>query len=439
MTDMIDEKESGVSPVVNESPMEAPRRTKYVVLIGDGMADYPVDSLGGATPLEAARTPAMDRLARVGEVGTVLTIPNGLPPGSDVANLSLMGYDPMEYYTGRGPIEAAAMGVKMNPEDVAFRCNLVTLDFREGRVFMVDYSAGHISTEEAGLLLKELQPLVPARSFSLHPGVSYRHLLIWKGGPEGISTVPPHDYTGQNVTEAWHFYEEEPLLYDILTKAVTFLHRHPVNVARRAKGLNPANSLWPWGQGRRPQLPRFKESYGLAGAVICAVDLIKGLGVLAGFEHIPVAGATGYLDTNYQGKADAALKAIEERDIVFVHVEAPDEAGHMGSAEEKVRAIERFDKEVVARVVNGLADSGHPFRVLVVTDHFTPVALRTHARGAVPFVIFDSLESGDNPDAAYSERAAKAGILNMKNGPDLMEYFLGVPLADRGEEPDTEE
>jgi len=398
---------------------------KYLVLVGDGMADFPIDALGGKTVLEVARTPAMDRLARLGCLGTVRTVPEGYPPGSDVANMSLMGYDPKKYYTGRGPLEAAALGVKMNPEDVAYRCNLVTLSFREGRVYMHDYSAGHISTEEAHQLLKDFAPHVPPRSFDLIPGVSYRHVLIWKGGPEGIPTVPPHDFTGMDVTEAWHTYEEEPMLYELLTKAITFFHHHPVNEKRRAEGKLPANSLWPWGQGRRPRIPTLKELYDIEGAVVAAVDLIKGLGVWAGMEIVEVPGATGYLDTNYRGKAQAALKILQEKDLVFLHVEAPDEAGHAGNMKEKIKAIENFDKEVVAPILDGLKDLGYPFRMLIVTDHFTPIVLKTHAPGLVPFIIYDSTDVKENEDAAYNEKAAERSELVVEQGYRLLSMLIG--------------
>jgi 2,3-bisphosphoglycerate-independent phosphoglycerate mutase len=421
------EKTAAENPeaVLESGPM-VPRASKYCILIGDGMADMPMDELGGKTALEAARTPAMDSLARMGELGRVQTIPDGFPASSDVANLSLVGYDPALYYTGRGPLEAAAMGVGMNPEDVAFRCNLVTLSFREGRVFMKDYSAGHITTEEAHILLKDFCPLVSGRSFDLYPGVSYRQLLLWRGGPEGISTVAPHDFTGMDVTEAWHIYEEEPLLYEVLTKAMTFFHRHPVNEKRKAQGKLPANSLWPWGQGRRPLFPTIFQQYGIEGAVVAAVDLIKGIGVWAGMEVVRVPGATGYLDTNYQGKAEAALNALKDKALAVVHVEAPDEAGHMGNAREKVSAIERFDKEVVAHVMDGLKSMGESYRLMVATDHYTPVALRTHAPGPVPYVIYDSLSPLDNPDGAFSEHAAGKSPIFYQKGHELMSRFLGA-------------
>ena len=405
--------------------MELPA-SKYVILIGDGMADLPIDDLGGKTVLEKARTPAMDHLAKLGELGRVLTIPDGFPLGSDVANMSLIGYSPEKFYTGRGPLEAAAMGIQMNPEDVAFRCNLVTLSFREGRVYMEDYSAGHISTEEAHMLIEDLAPLVSSRSFGLFAGVSYRHLLLWRGGPEGISTVPPHDFTGMDVTEAWHIYEEEPLLYELLTKAITFFHRHSVNEKRRAEGKPPANALWPWGQGRRPLFATFFQLYDIDSAVVAAVDLIRGLGVCAGMEVINVPGATGYLDTNYRGKADAALKALKEKTLVLVHVEAPDEAGHMGSLREKIRAIERFDKEVVGPVMDGLRDMGGSYRILVAPDHYTPVSLKTHGPGPVPYVIYDSLSPKDNSGAAFNEPAAEQSPIMIKDGHKLMERFIGV-------------
>ncbi len=407
-------------------PIELPS-SKYVILVGDGMGDFPIDQLDGKTPLEYARTPAMDRLAKLGELGTVRTIPEGFQPGSDVANMSLMGYDPAKFYTGRGPLEAAAMGVQMNPEDVAFRCNMVTLAFREGRIMMIDYSAGHISTEEAQILLNDLKPLVNTRSFELFPGVSYRHLLLWRGGPEGLATVPPHDFTGMDVTEAWHVYEEEPLLYDLLTKAITLFHRHPVNEKRKKEGKNPANALWPWGQGRRPVMPTFKQLYDIDGAVIAAVDLIKGLGVWAGLEKIEVPGATGYLDTNYRGKAEAALKAIKDKQLVFLHVEAPDEASHMGDLKAKIKAIERFDREVVSIIMDGLREMGGSYRILLTTDHFTPIKMRTHAPLPVPFAIYDNMNPQNKENSgAFCEKEAEKSAIQIEQGHMLMQRFIGV-------------
>jgi 2,3-bisphosphoglycerate-independent phosphoglycerate mutase len=397
---------------------------KFIVLVGDGMGDEPLEEFEGRTALEAARIPTMDFLARHGELGLLRTIPKGMPLGSDVANMSLMGYDPKQYYTGRGALEAAAMGVKMNPEDVAFRCNLVNLSFREGRVYMEDYSAGHISTEEAHNLVEDLAPLVASRSFELIPGVSYRHLLLWRGGPEGIVTFPPHDYTGSDVTEAWHIYEEEPLLYEVLKKAITFFHRHPVNEKRKSKGKLPANSIWPWGQGRKPVMPTLEEMFGITGSVIAAVDLIKGLGKWAGLEEVNVPGATGFLDTNYSGKAEAAIKNLMEKDFVFLHVEAPDEAGHMGSAKEKIKAIENFDREVVTPIFEALKRENVSFRMLVATDHYTPVSIRTHAADPVPFIIYDSRREHDTPDVSYCEKAAKETGIMIDEGYKIIERLL---------------
>ena len=405
-----------------------PKKTvdRYCILIGDGMGDFPMEELDGKTALEAARTPTMDRLTRLGHVGTVQTIPEGFQPGSDVANMTLLGYDPGEYYTGRGPLEAAALGISMNPEDVAFRCNLVTLGFKEGRVVMVDYSAGHISDEEAGKLIEDLSPMISARSFHLYPGVSYRNLLMWHGGPEGLATVPPHDFTGMDVTDAWHVYEEEPLLYDMLTKAIQFFHKHPVNEERRKRGKRPANALWPWGQGRKPMMPRITERFGLDGAVVAAVDLIRGLGVWAGLEVLDVEGATGYLDTNYKGKARAAIEALKDHRLVVLHLEAPDEASHMGDLKEKIRAIERFDREIVCEVWDALKEMDVTYRIMVVTDHFTPIRLRTHGPFPVPFCIYDSTAIKENLDACFCERVAEASPMHFQDGHELFEYFLGI-------------
>ncbi len=422
-------KRSDNSPaemVQQETPDISMPAEKYIVLVGDGMADYPVDELGGRTILQAARTPYIDLLCRLGEVGLVNTIPEDMEPGSDVANMSLMGYDPKKYHTGRGPLEAGAMGVKMNPEDVAFRCNLVTLGFRDGRVYMDDYSAGHISTNEARKLLMDLKPQINTRSFEIYGGVSYRHLLLWKGGPEGLATVPPHDFTGKDVTDAWRVYEEEPVLYELLVQAINLFRRHPVNLKREKEGKPVANSLWPWGQGRRPVMPTFPDMYDIKGSVIAAVDLIKGLGVWAGLEPVKVPGATGYLDTDYSAKANAAIEEIKKKDLVFLHLEAPDEAGHMGSIKEKIRAVERFDKEIVGPVYEGMKEISSSFRMLIVTDHYTPVSLKTHVLGPVPYVIYDSLEPKENSEATFDEVFAESTGIIVDSGHALMERFLGV-------------
>ncbi|NPB08913.1 MAG: cofactor-independent phosphoglycerate mutase [Thermodesulfobacteria bacterium] len=398
---------------------------KYIILIGDGMGDFPLKELKGKTPLEEALTPGMDFIAQHGVLGLVRTIPSGMEPGSDVANLALLGYRPEEQYTGRGPIEAASLGITMRPEDVAFRCNLVTLKRQDDRLVMYDYSAGHISTEEAHVLIKDLNDHLASDKLFLHPGKSYRHILIWRGGPEGIKTYPPHDLLGRDIYEAWLVYENEPILRDFLIKAMAFLERHPINRKRREEGKVPANALWPWGQGRMPRIEPFVEKWGLEGAVVAAVDLIRGLGVLAKLKIIDVPGATGYLDTNYEGKALAAVSALKEgADFVFVHVEAPDEASHEGSLELKIRAIQDFDRYVVRTVLEEAAAQIGDFRLLVATDHLTPISLRTHASKPVPFAIYDSRDPEVKRSAGFNEKSAAETGLFFETGEKLMAHFL---------------
>jgi len=399
---------------------------KYVVLIGDGMGDYPLEELGGKTPLQAASTPAMDFLAREGELGLVKTVPPGFEPGSDVANLSILGYDPASCYTGRGPLEAGSMGIKLSPDDVAFRCNLVTLDFMaDGRVVMVDYSAGHISTEEARAIVADIGRKVKVNGLTLYPGVSYRHLLVWAEGKEKLATVPPHDHTGRDVSAHWGVYQHDSDLINWIAQVLDILREHPVNKRRVQEGKGPANAVWLWGQGRAPHMPKFVERFGIKGAIISAVDLLKGIGVYAGLEPIAVPGATGYLDTNYQGKADYALAALKEKDLVVVHVEAPDEASHGGNLEEKIKAIENFDQKVVKVVVDGLAGFGE-HRILLVTDHYTPISIKTHVGEPVPFVIFSSNRRGRTREAGFNEVSAKETGLFIREGFKLMERFIRI-------------
>jgi 2,3-bisphosphoglycerate-independent phosphoglycerate mutase len=399
---------------------------KYVVLIGDGMGDYPLEELGGKTPLQAASTPAMDFLACEGELGLVKTIPPGFEPGSDVANLSILGYDPASCYTGRGPLEAGSMGITLSPDDVAFRCNLVTLDFMaDGRVVMVDYSGGHISTEEARVMVADIGREIKVNGLTLYPGVSYRHLLVWAEGKEKLATVPPHDHTGKDVTAHWGVYQHDPNLINWIAQVLIILRDHPVNERRVKEGKKPANAVWLWGQGRMPYMPKFAERFGIKGAIISAVDLLKGIGVYAGLEPITVPGATGYLDTNYQGKAEYALAALKEKDLVVVHVEAPDEASHGGNLEEKIKAIENFDRKVVQVVVDGLAEFGE-HRVLVVTDHYTPISIKTHVSEPVPFAIFSSNRRGRTREAGFNEVSAKETGLFIRDGFKLMEKFIRI-------------
>jgi len=390
---------------------------KYAVVLGDGMADYPVDALAGKTPLAAARKPCMDALADgAARYGLVQTTVRRLPAGSDVANLAVLGYDPERYYTGRGPLEAASMGVKLRPSDVAFRCNLITADDA-----IVDYSAGHITTPEAAELIRFLDARLGQDGLRFHPGISYRHLLVIDGCPPGIECTPPHDVVGQPVRDNLPKGEGSDRIIGLIAASQQLLPDHPVNRVRVAAGKRPANSIWPWGQGRTPSMPTFREKYGLDGAVISAVDLIKGLGVFAGLEVIEVPGATGYLDTDYAAKARHALAALERRDFVFVHVEAPDEMGHEGRIADKVRAIEDLDALLVKPLFGGLKKFGD-FRLMVLPDHPTPLALKTHAHDPVPYIIYDSRYNNKN-NKRYDEQSMADGQF-VGHGHDLMGLFV---------------
>jgi 2,3-bisphosphoglycerate-independent phosphoglycerate mutase len=396
---------------------------KYVILLGDGMADRPLPERGGKTPLETARTPNMDRIAGEGLIGLVDTIPGDLKPGSDVANLSVLGYDPRQVYSGRGPLEAANMGVLLGPDDVAFRCNLVTLA-TDGDVVMDSYSAGHIETDEAAAIIADLQRILGTTEFQFHAGVGYRHLLVWKGGKAALETTPPHDITGQKTSAYMPKGEGDETLLRLMKDASPILEDHPVNHRRRSVGRKPANAIWPWGQGYAPRLVPLTDTYGLRGGMISAVDLLNGMGVYAGLEVIRVEGATGFTDTNYIGKARKALEALREMDFVFVHVEAPDEMGHAGNMEGKIQAIEDFDEKVVGTVLKGL-ENIRPFRVMVLSDHPTPIVIRTHSREPSPFAVLSS-ESGENQGrgVAFSEAdAVKSGLL-FSPGHLLMERFI---------------
>lgn len=413
-------------------------KAKYIILVGDGMGDYPLAELGGRTPLEAARTPNMDRLLRKGRLGTLKTVPQSMEPGSDVANMSLLGYDPLRYHTGRAPLEAASMRVRLKPDEVAFRCNLVTIDEDgSGISRMGDYSAGHITTPEAHELIASLQDAVSESPLKLYPGVSYRHLLVWSGGPDGIKTTPPHDISGEPVAQYAKVYASEPVLFSFIEKARAILADHPVNAGRSAGGKRPANAVWLWGQGRAPSMPNLKERFGLSGAMISAVDLLKGLGVYAGLDPVSVPGATGYLDTNYAGKVEAALRALEEGSFVYVHIEAPDEAGHEGSLDKKMEAIEAFDEKVVGPVVSG-ARNFSDVRLLIVTDHLTPISKRTHVGDPVPFLLVQDLNGRDinpNPASTFCERTAHAQGWALDDGPELFKHFIGPPSGSAGLEP----
>lgn len=392
---------------------------KYVILLGDGMADHPIDSLGGRTPLQAANKPGMDLVAGQGRSGLVRTVPEGLPPGSDVANLSVLGYDPQEYYSGRAPLEAAAMGVHLAKDDIAFRCNFVTVN----NGTMEDYSAGHITSEEGRELITSLKHLVSGER--LYPGVSYRNLLVLKAGAEAVCT-PPHDIMDRPIIDYLPRGKGSELLIDLMKASMPILATHPVNKKRISEGKRPANMIWLWGQGPAPSMLTFREQFGLQGAMISAVDLLRGIGAYAGLEVIDVPGATGEIDTNYAGKVQAALEALKHLDFVYLHIEAPDEAGHEGDVELKVKAIELFDQNVVGPVIRWLKASGEDWRILLLPDHATPISLRTHTREPVPFAM---MGKGILPDGVerFDEEAAKSGGHGVVDGKKLLGLLIKNP------------
>ncbi|KIH77164.1 phosphoglycerate mutase [Geoalkalibacter ferrihydriticus] len=398
---------------------------KYIILLGDGMSDEPISELGGRTPLEVAQTPNMDALAGAGELGLVQTVPPGFHPGSDVANLSVFGYDPATCYSGRSPLEAASMGIHLDVDDVAFRLNLVCLTPHYGKLYMEDFSAGHISTAEARELIQLLEEELGGGPFEFHAGVSYRHLMVWRGGRDQMSFTPPHDLSGQSVENHLPRGEGAAELIHLMNSAQMLLNNHPVNVRREKERKVPANSIWLWGHGKAPRMATLQERFNLSGAVVAAVDLIKGIGIYAGLEVIKVPGATGYLDTNYRGKAEYALEALKTRDFVYLHVEAPDEAAHSGLLDEKIRAIESFDHEVVGPVRAGLEALG-PHRILVLPDHATPVRKKTHTDQPVPFALFDStaVRRQASDTHVYSEAAAKASGVHVAEGWRLFERMI---------------
>ena len=387
------------------------------------MADYPLNELDGKTPLQVAATPHMDRIAAC-RLGLVRTIPDGMEPGSDTANLTLLGYDSRVYHTRRGPLEAASMGVALKPNQVAFRMNLVTLDLRsEDEIIMLSHSSGDISTAEAEHIVESLKQGINTPEITIYQGVAYRHLLVWENGLEDLLTIPPHDVLDQNMASYLNQSRNNPIP-NLIKSSWRILKDHPVNVRRKGEGLKAANSIWVWGQGKPPKLPPFKDTYGLEGVVICAVDLVRGIGIYAGFAPIRVKGATGYLDTNYLGKAEAALKALESHDFVLLHVEAPDEAGHSGNIQEKIEAIEAFDEKVVGTVLKGLKDF-ESYRVLVVSDHFTPIPKKTHTPEPTPFAWASDKElESITQGLPFTEASAKETNLIFEKGHELMPSFL---------------
>lgn len=398
---------------------------KYVILIGDGMADWPIPSLDGRTPLEAARKPNMDFMASEGALGMVQVVPKEMYPGSDVSNLSILGYDPQEVYTGRSPLEAASMGVDLGSDDVAVRCNLVALKNSGADSEMEDFSAGHISTGEAAELLESMQRQVDGKGVRFYPGVSYRHLMVWPGGNDGVVTTPPHDIHGRRITEYLPKGEGAELLLELMAISREIFADHPVNRKRVQAGKLPGNSIWLWGQGKAPRMVPFREKYALSGSVVAAVDLIKGIGVYAGFRQVDVPGATGYTDTNFRGKGEHALRELEEQDFVLIHVEAPDEAGHNGDAPTKVHTIERIDEEIVGPLLER-ARQGGDLGILVLPDHPTPVEIRTHSQEPVPFVFYPVPEGlSSYSGKRYTEADGRSTGQFVEKGTSLIGYLLG--------------
>lgn len=398
---------------------------KYVVLLCDGMADLPREDLTGKTPMGTANKPNMDKLAKVSEVGLVKTVIDALKPGSDVANLSVLGYDPTVYYSGRSPLEAGSIGIDMKPTDVSFRCNLVTLSNEEKYEdkTMVDYCSGDISSKEAAELIAYIQEKMGNEEFSFYSGVSYRHCLIWDNGTLDVGTLtPPHDITGKKITEYLGVNQNGARLLDMMKRSYDLLRDHPVNKKRTERGLRPANSIWLWGEGIRKDLMPFEEKYGLKGAMISAVDLLKGIGKFTGMEVIDVPGATGYIDTNFGGKAGAAIDALNRgNDLVYIHVEAPDECGHRFEIENKVKSIELIDELILAPILK--AFEGQDIKILICPDHPTPLALKTHTNAPVPYLIYDSRKSEKGVDKFCEEEAEKTGrFINV--GHELMGHFL---------------
>lgn len=400
---------------------------KYLVLLCDGMADYPVPELDGKTPMGASHTPNMDALAEKGVIGLVKTVADNMKPGSDVANLSVLGYDPQIYYTGRSPLEAGSIGIDMKDTDVSFRCNLVTLsdepNYEDKTI--IDYCADDISTEEAKELVEYLEKNIGNDEFKLYSGVSYRHCLIWNNGTLDVGDLtPPHDITGKPIKNYIPKHKNAQKLYDMMVRSYDLLKDHPVNKAREAKGLRPANSMWLWGEGKRASLMPFTEKYGLKGSMISAVDLLKGIGKFAGMNVVYVPGATGYMDTNFEGKAQAAIKEFENgQDFVYIHVEAPDECGHRHEIENKKKSLEIIDEKILGPVLEAL-EKYDDYKVLIMPDHATPLSLKTHTNDPIPFLIYK--KSNPASGGEFTEEGAKASGIFIENGPKIMEYFINI-------------
>ncbi|MDV0446748.1 2,3-bisphosphoglycerate-independent phosphoglycerate mutase [Methanosarcinaceae archaeon Ag5] len=419
---------------------------KYIVIIGDGMADFPIPELNQKTVLQYAKKPSMDFLAQHGRSGLAVTVPEGYLPGSDVANMSIFGYDPAVYYTGRSPLEAVSMGVPLSGNDLSFRTNLITIGSEDGTVgvngpdlsagYILDYSGGHITSAEAKELILAVDEALGTNQFSFTPGISYRHLLVAKDNfGKNCTFTPPHDVTGQKVSD--HFpqapegdleSERAARIYlDMMKASYEILKNHPVNQKRVQEGKLPANCIWFWGQGNAPKFEKFVNIHHKTGSVISAVDLLKGIGICAGLDIIDVPGATGFLDTNYKGKADAAIDALTSKDFVFVHIEAPDECGHIGDAQKKLQAVEDLDAKIITPLLNFAREShkkGEPVRILVMPDHPTPVSLKTHTSDPIPFVMYDTRELKVDGVSVFDEQSVKAGAFGTVYAPDLISIML---------------
>ncbi|MBE7023862.1 MAG: cofactor-independent phosphoglycerate mutase [Clostridia bacterium] len=394
---------------------------KYIVILCDGAADTPVAELGGKTPLEAAKKPNIDGLAAKGEVGMVTTVPANLPPGSDVANLAVFGYDPQKYYTGRSPLEAMSMGVHLELSDTTFRTNVVTLSDEENYEdkTMVDYSSDEITTEESAQLIAAVNEALRTEEYEFFSGISYRHLLVWHNKENKFELTPPHDISGRCVKD---YLPKDETILNLMKKSYEILKNHPVNLDRIKRGLNPANSIWIWGNGTKPALDTYKEKFNLQGTVVSAVDLIKGIGVCAGLENVDVIGATGNVHTNFDGKAEAAVKALRGgSDFLYVHLEAPDEAGHRHEIENKVKAIELIDEKIVAPILKALEEDGEDFAMLIMPDHPTPLAIRTHTSDPVPYIIYKSGKNIESGVSSYTEAEALKTGVTVEHGYTLIE------------------
>lgn len=398
---------------------------KYIIVLGDGMADEPLEVLGGKTPLDVAVKPGMDALAKKGEIGLTCMVPEGMAPGSDTANLSVMGYDPKIYYTGRSPLEALSIGVDMEDTDVSLRCNIVTLSeeeecYEDKRV--IDHSSSEISTEDAAVLLEALKEGLKKEGYEFYVGTSYRHLLVWKHG-KVVELTPPHDILTQQIGE---YLPEDEVLRKMMKKSYDILVNHPLNVKRKAEGLNPANSAWFWGAGTKPALQSFEEKTGKRGVMISAVDLLKGIAVGTGMDNIVVEGANGGLHTNYKGKMQAAVDALlkDGYDFAYIHVEAPDEMGHQGLVSEKIQAIENIDQFIVRPLVEKMDQSGEDYRIMILPDHPTPIRIRTHSNGSIPYMLYDSTKQLGSYEA-YNEKVGNTSGIVRKEGHKLIDILLG--------------